>query len=284
MDTILEFSARERVKQALFEDLPSGDITTEAVLWEKKKGEAVAVAKEAFVLAGTLCFRLAFEILDPEVTVHFNTFDGEEVERGQVIAKVVGDFASILKGERVALNFLQRLSGIATLTRRFVREVEGCHVRICDTRKTTPGLRALEKYAVRIGGGHNHRSSLSDGILIKDNHIAACCGVGEAVRRARRMAPHTALIEVEVSSKEGLLEAISAGARAVLFDNMDIEELKEAVRIAREKAPGLLLEASGGVRLENVRSIAETGVDIISIGALTHSARSMDISLRICQS
>lgn len=276
-----KFLIERAIKEALIEDLSPGDLTTDATIPEPWERHAYILAKEDFILAGSLCFKTTFELLDSSLSIKFNALDGDWIKKGTRLAELKGNVASILKGERVALNFLQRLSGIATLTRQFVDEVAGLNVRICDTRKTTPGLRILEKYAVRVGGGFNHRFSLADGILIKDNHIAACGGVRLAVERARLHSPHGYKIEVEVSTKEDLLEAIEAGADAVLLDNMTIDELKSAVELARQMVPDLLLEASGGVNLENVRAIAETGIDIISVGALTHSARSVDISLKV---
>ena len=267
------------VEDALQEDIPYGDLTTDVTIGGMDKAQAKIVAKEDLVLAGCPCVSMVFHVLDPTVQVEFSFNDGDRIGRGQSICTLKGRVKSLLEGERVALNFLQRLSGIATLTNRFVQEVKGLSVRICDTRKTTPNLRLLEKYAVRMGGGHNHRYSLSDGILIKDNHIVACGSIREAVERARANAPHPYRIEVEVETLEGVKEAIGAGADAILLDNMSVSDLRRAVAMCRDLAPQVLLEASGGVTLENVREIAETGVDLISIGALTHSAPSVDISM-----
>ena len=267
------------VMLALREDMPYGDITTEVTVPDDTPCRAVISSKEELVLAGTLCVEMVFQLTDPGVALEFLKKDGDFIKPGTDIVRLEGEASSLLKGERVALNFLQHLSGIATYTRRFVEAVQGLPVRICDTRKTTPGLRYLEKYAVRVGGGHNHRFSLSDAILVKDNHITVCGGVGKAVRRAMGKRPHPYGVEVEVDSMEGLMEALEAGADAILLDNMTVEELREAVRLSREKAPRVELEASGGVSLENVRAIAETGVDIISIGALTHSAPNVDIAM-----
>ncbi|QJA06867.1 carboxylating nicotinate-nucleotide diphosphorylase [Thermosulfurimonas marina] len=273
----------ELVRQALKEDAPFGDLTTEALVPPDLRGRAIIRAKEALVVCGLPVAETVLREVDPELAVNFLVEEGREVSGGTVLAEIVGRVASILQAERVALNFLQHLSGVATYVRQVVRAVEGLPVRIVDTRKTTPGLRLLEKYAVRIGGGHNHRFGLSEGILIKDNHIRACGGVAEAVRRARERLPHVFRIEVEVRTLTELEEALSAGAEVILLDNMSLEELRAAVELARQRAPGVLLEASGGVTLENVRAVAETGVDLISLGALTHSARAVDIHLKVVE-
>jgi nicotinate-nucleotide pyrophosphorylase (carboxylating) len=237
---------------------------------------AELVAKEDFVLAGIAVARRVFELLDTQVAFEELIKDGQTVKRGEVLAWLKGDAASLLQGERVALNLLQRMSGVATLTRAFVREAEGAGATIVDTRKTTPGLRALEKYAVRVGGGGNHRMALYDGVLIKENHVAAAGGITAAVSRARRYAPHTLKIEVEVRNPEEVAEALAAGADILLLDNMGLRQLEAAVKLVGGRA---MTEASGGVNLDTVRAIAETGVDLISVGALTHSYRSVDISM-----
>ncbi len=272
---------RKIVKRALEEDLFFGDVTTESVVPEGLCGRAVARAKEQLVVCGLPIAEEVFRVVDPELRVKRRIGEGEEVASGTVLFEVSGKVRSILKGERVALNFLQHLSGIATLTRQFVKAVEGLPVRIVETRKTIPGLRYLEKYAVKVGGGGNHRFGLSEGILIKDNHIVACGGVREAVERARAAGPHVFRIEIEVRNMEELREALSSGAEVILLDNLSPEELREAVKLARALRPEVILEASGGVTLENVRSIAETGVDIVSVGRLTHSARAVDIHLKL---
>jgi nicotinate-nucleotide pyrophosphorylase (carboxylating) len=237
---------------------------------------AELVAKEDFVLAGLAVARQVFRVLDPAIAFEMLTVDGRPVRRGEVIAWLKGDAALLLQGERVALNLLQRLSGIATQTSHFVAEVRGTRARILDTRKTTPGLRLLEKYAVRMGGGHNHRFSLADGVLIKENHITAAGSLTAAVQRAKDRVPHTLRIEVETRDLDEVAEALAAGAEIILLDNMDTDLLRQAVQLIDGRAR---TEASGGVNLETVRAIAETGVDFISVGALTHSVRAADISM-----
>lgn len=266
------------VAAALEEDIGSGDITTALTVPDGVTAVGVLLAKQAGVIAGLGVAQAVFQAVDVCVTVDSRLKDGDTVPAGGQVAIVSGSARAILTGERVALNFLQRMSGIATLTSHFVEQVSGTKARIIDTRKTTPGLRALEKYAVRLGGGYNHRFGLFDGILIKDNHIAAAGGVRSAVEAARTNAPHTFKVEVEVTDLDQLREAIAAGADVVLLDNMPRELMREAVEIGRGK---VIFEASGGVTLDNVREIAETGVDLISVGALTHSAAALDISLEL---
>jgi len=268
------------IEAALREDLVFGDFTTEALIPPGLKGLGVVRAKEPLVFCGFPIALSVFHRIDPTLEVRSLVEEGREVSAGEVLIEVSGRVASILKAERVALNFLQHLSGIATLVRKFVKKVADLPVKIVDTRKTTPGLRILEKYAVRVGGGSNHRFGLSEGILIKDNHVKACGGIREALVRARTL-PHVFRIEIEVRTLEELREAISAGAEAVLLDNMSLEELRKAVKLARTLNPKVLLEASGGITLENVRAVAETGVDLISVGYLTHSPRAVDINLKI---
>ncbi|MDL1959721.1 MAG: carboxylating nicotinate-nucleotide diphosphorylase [Deltaproteobacteria bacterium] len=275
------FLYSQQISAALAEDLEHGDITTDAIVPPETLGSAVIVAKESAVVAGTFVAQEVFRQMDPDIQFKEIMEEGSEVSRGDVVIRLNGKLAAILQTERVALNFLQRMCGIATLTRRFVQELSGLPCRLVDTRKTTPGMRLLQKYAVRIGGGHNHRYGLSDGILIKDNHIMACGSIKESITRARVKAPHTLLLEIEVSGIEELEEAIEGGADAVLLDNMDAARLREAVSLARRLKPRIILEASGGIRLENVREIGETGVDIISVGLLTHSAKASDLSLRV---
>jgi nicotinate-nucleotide pyrophosphorylase (carboxylating) len=275
------FLYSQQVSAALAEDLEHGDITTDAVVPPEAIGSAVIVAREAAVIAGTFVAQEAFMQMAPDIKFKKTREEGSEVSRGDIVMEIYGKLAAILQAERVALNFLQRLCGIATLTRRFVQELSDLPCKLVDTRKTAPGMRILQKYAVRIGGGHNHRYSLSDGILIKDNHITACGSVKESITRARARAQHTLLLEIEVSGIKELEEAIKAGADAVLLDNMDRATLKDAVSLARKLKPEVILEASGGIRLENVREIAETGVDIISVGQLTHSAAASDLSLKV---
>ena len=270
IDTIIDF--------ALDEDIGSGDITTSSIINSSLKGKAHLIAKEEILLAGIGIFAKVFSRLDPEIVVECFYHDGDVIPDSAHVAKVTGSMRGILTGERTALNFLQHLSGIATLTRQYVKRTEPSTVRVIDTRKTTPGLRILEKYAVRMGGGFNHRFGLFDGILIKDNHIAAAGSITEAVKKMRATAPHTLKIEVEVEDIKGLKEAIKAGADAILLDNMSIKEMKEAVSIAGGK---VFLEASGGITLKTVEAISKTGINLISVGAITHSARSVDISLEV---
>jgi nicotinate-nucleotide pyrophosphorylase (carboxylating) len=264
------------IDDALAEDIHTGDITTLALMAEPRRVRGVLKAKEELVLAGIEVAKRVFSRLDTtlEFTARFQ--DGEHVMPGDIIAEFSGDASLLLQGERVALNLLQRMCGVATLTSRYVEAVAGTKARIVDTRKTTPGLRVLEKYAVRVGGGINHRTGLYDGVLIKENHIVAAGGIGVAVSRARAYIPHTLKIEVETETLAEVAEALSAGADIIMLDNMDLATVREAVT---HIAGRVLVEASGGVSLETVRSIAETGVDIISVGALTHSARAMDISM-----
>ena len=261
---------------ALTEDIGAGDITTLSTVPADTEARAVMIAKQDGVLAGIAVGCRTFSLLDPHVVWEPHADDGEVVRPGQPLATIIGPARSLLTAERVALNVLQRMSGTATMTRRFVEAVHGTKARIVDTRKTTPGLRTLEKYAVRVGGGHNHRIGLYDAVLIKDNHLAAGGGVLATVRKAREMAPHTMRVEVECKSLEQVDEAIESGADIILLDNMDLQTLANAVQRINGRA---LTEASGGVRLETVRAIAETGVDLISVGALTHSAPALDISL-----
>ncbi|MCU0588325.1 MAG: carboxylating nicotinate-nucleotide diphosphorylase [Syntrophobacteraceae bacterium] len=267
------------IQLAVQEDLGHGDVTTEAVVSAESLGKAVVLGREPFVLSGTVAFRRVFETVDPSVEVKARYRDGDEVPRDEPVFEIQGRLRSLLTGERTALNFIQRLSGIATLTRRMTRAIEGTGSRLLDTRKTTPLWRALEKAAVRHGGGGNHRFGLSDGILIKDNHIQAAGGIRPALELARSAAAHTLRVEIEVEDLHQLGEALDAGADIIMLDNFSIEMLKAAV----ERSGGrCLLEASGGVDASTVRQIAETGVHLISCGALTHSARSIDISMELC--
>ncbi|MEN6484118.1 MAG: carboxylating nicotinate-nucleotide diphosphorylase [Syntrophobacteraceae bacterium] len=264
---------------ALEEDLGHGDVTTDSLVDAESMGEAVVFGREPFVISGTYPFRRVFELLDPAVRIEWLARDGDAVEANVNVCRLRGAMKTLLTGERTALNLLQRLSGVATLTRRMVQEISGTKCRLLDTRKTTPLWRLLEKNAVVHGGGTNHRFGLSDGILIKDNHLAAVGGIGEAVKRAREKAPHTLKVEVEVETLEGLEEALHAGADIVMLDNFSVDMLREGVARAHGRA---LIEASGGVKPETVRAIAETGVDFVSCGALTHSARAIDISMEFC--
>jgi nicotinate-nucleotide pyrophosphorylase (carboxylating) len=264
------------IEQALLEDIHTGDITTQALIPADSRASARLIAKEELTLAGLFVAETVFKRLDADVEFIPALAEGARAAKGALIASVRGNAAELLMGERVALNLLQRLSGIATLTSRYVAAVAGTGARIVDTRKTTPGLRELEKYAVRVGGGINHRTGLYDGILIKENHIAATGGIGEAIKRARNYIPHTLKIEIETESLAQVDEALASGADIIMLDNMSLADMRSAVAAIAGRA---LVEASGGVNLETVRAIAETGVDIISVGALTHSARAMDISM-----
>jgi nicotinate-nucleotide pyrophosphorylase (carboxylating) len=270
------FETDRIIRNALQEDIGLGDVTTQATIEAGVLSRAELVAKEDFILSGIDVAARVFALLDGEVAFEKLLEDGLAVKRGEVLAWIKGDARVLLQGERVALNLLQRMSGISTLTAAFVKEIEGTGAVVVDTRKTTPGLRVLEKYAVRMGGGRNHRTSLYDGVLIKENHIAAAGGIATAVARARERAPHTLRIEVETRNPAEVEEALAAGADIIMLDNMDLATLREAVQLIDGRA---LSEASGGVNLQTVRAIAETGVDLISVGALTHSSRAVDISM-----
>ena len=266
------------IKNALFQDIGRGDITTNAIVPAGQIAEAVLVAREDLVVCGLPVIAEAFGLLDSRIRMLPEKPDGGGVCAGNIICTISGPARGILTGERVALNFFQNLSAVATLTRRFVEQIKGTHARIVDTRKTTPGLRQLQKYAVRIGGGHNHRMGLDDGVLIKENHIALTGSVTEAIKQVEAAVSHLHRIEVECCDLDQVREALDAGAQAMFLDNMDLETLKRSVGIVGGKA---LLEASGNINLDNVREVAETGVDLISVGALTHSAGSKDVSLLI---
>ncbi|ADG11856.1 nicotinate-nucleotide diphosphorylase (carboxylating) [Caulobacter segnis] len=274
LDDIL---VRPIVDHALAEDLGrAGDITGQACIAPDARLSVVWASRQDGRVSGLSCARLSLAALDPTTTFEVVTPDGADAAPGAILARAEGNARAVLAAERTGLNLLGRLSGIATLTRSYVRLVEGTGATIVDTRKTTPGLRALEKYAVRCGGGVNHRFGLDDAILIKDNHVAACGSVGEAVRRARAHAGHLVKVEVEVDGLDQLEEALKHGPDVVMLDNFSLDDLKTAVRLAKGRA---VLEASGGVNLTTVRAIAETGVDVISVGALTHSAPVLDIGL-----
>jgi len=274
MDT---FVLEKQLRVFLEEDIGHGDITTDAIFAPKQEGKGAFIAKEPLVVVGMeRVAGLVFQLLDPGVEILRALPDGENAAVGDMLFEISGPISTLLRGERVALNLVQRLCGIATLTAAFVRQVKGLPVLITDTRKTTPGLRMLEKYAVRAGGGSNHRFNLSDGVLIKDNHIAACGSISEAVRLARKNSPHTVRIEVETDTVEQVQEALECGTDIIMLDNMTLDEMRKAVNLIDGRA---LVEASGGITLDTVRRIAQTGVDLISIGALTHSALSVDISM-----
>lgn len=271
---------QQLIEMALTEDIGPGDITSDNLIPEDQAGEGIIIAKEPMVVAGLEVAASVFEWLDPDADIYFACRDGDHLESGSTVVELNGRMRALLKGERTALNFLQRLSGIATHVNRYVKEVKDLPVRIVDTRKTTPGLRVLEKYAVRVGGAHNHRTGLFDGVLIKDNHIAACGGIAEAVQTIRGNISHLVKIEVEVSSPGEVDEALGAGADVIMLDNMDPEQIRAAVKRIDGNA---LVEVSGGVTMENILSLAQSGVDIVSIGALTHSAVAVDLSMRIQQ-
>jgi nicotinate-nucleotide pyrophosphorylase (carboxylating) len=272
----------ELARQALTEDGAWQDVTTAATVDPTQRGSATVLAKRNGVIAGQPVMAATFVAVDPETRFRSLISDGSHVRKGDHIAAVEGSYASILRAERVALNFLQRLSGTATMAAQAVALADRPDVRIIDTRKTTPGLRYLERYAVRAGGGRNHRYNLSDGILIKDNHLAALrargMGIVDAVRLSRELSPHTLKVELEVTTLDELNEGLEAGADVILLDNMSVDQMREAVRRCRGRA---LTEASGGITIENIAEVADTGVDLISLGALTHSAPSLDISLEL---
>ena len=263
---------------ALEEDIGPGDLTTQALIPPDLQGEAHIRAKQALVAAGLPAAEMVFRRLDALIDFEAEVEEGQEVSPGTVLARITGPVAAILTGERVALNFLMRLSGIATFTRQMAAAVAGFPTAIVDTRKTTPGWRVLEKYAVRVGGGRNHRFALYDGVLIKNNHLTAAGSITEAVRLAREQAPHTLKIEVEVTDLMGLQEALAAGADIIMLDNMEEAAMAQAVKITQGRA---LLEASGSMTLERLPRVAATGVNFISMGALTHSAPAVDIHLRL---
>lgn len=266
---------------AMEEDVGRGDVTTASVIDETQEAEADIVANERAVVCGLGLVEAVFTRFDWRTRLRMKVADGDPVQPGAIVASVRGPAAALLAGERTALNFLQHLSGIATVTQAFVAAAEGAKVRVTDTRKTTPGLRALEKYAVRTGGGANHRSDLASGILIKDNHVALVGSVREAVRRARAAAPHTLRVVVEVDDLAQLDEALEAGAEGILLDNFQLREMAEAVQRIRDRRPQTVIEASGGVTLDRIRDISKTGVDVISTGSLTHSARAINYSCEI---
>jgi len=272
---------RTFIEQALAEDMGWGDVTTAAVFTGVEQGTALAVAKTDLVVAGLEVFREVFLCLDETLSVATGKQDGKSAKKGEILAEIGGNLQNILQAERVALNILQRMCGIATETRRYVEAVAHTKALIVDTRKTLPGFRNLDKYAVIAGGGRNHRYGLSDGVLIKDNHIDAAGGIEEAVRRCRKRVSHLLKIEVECRNLNEIHEALRAEADVLLLDNMSLEEMSKAIAIVKGRA---LLEASGNVTIENVKEIADIGVDLISIGALTHSVRAADISLIIKKS
>lgn len=273
----MRVNADDLILQALKEDITSEDITTNSVMPDYKLGEVELICKQDGVIAGLDVFRRTFELLDPKTEVTFFAKDGDRIKNGEKIGVVRGDIRVLLSAERTALNYLQRMSGIATYTRTIADLLAGSHTKLLDTRKTTPNMRVFEKYAVKVGGGYNHRYNLSDGILLKDNHIGAAGGVGEAVRMAKEYAPFVRKIEIEVETLDMLDEALEAGADIIMLDNMSVEDMKEAVKRTAGKAE---TECSGNVTRENVERLVEIGVDYISSGALTHSSPILDLSLK----
>nr|WP_296007988.1 carboxylating nicotinate-nucleotide diphosphorylase [uncultured Blautia sp.] len=270
-------NADELILLALKEDITSEDITTNAVMREKKMGEVELLCKQNGVIAGLDVFARVFQLLDPDTETEFYVKDGDRVEKGQLLGLVKGDIRVLLSGERTALNYLQRMSGIATYTREIANLLEGSKTKLLDTRKTTPNMRIFEKYAVKTGGGNNHRYNLSDGILLKDNHISAAGGVKHAIEMAKEYAPFVRKIEIETENMEMVKEAVEAGADIIMLDNMTPEEMKEAVAFINGRAQ---TECSGNVTRENIEKVISVGVDYISSGALTHSAPILDLSLK----
>ncbi|ACM60314.1 nicotinate-nucleotide pyrophosphorylase [carboxylating] [Caldicellulosiruptor bescii] len=264
------------IRDALIEDMPYGDITTDLLIPQESTSSAVLLAKESGILCGIDVAKRVFEILDSNIKFEKLKTDGDNIQKGDVLAKIQGKTRAILMGERLALNILQRMSGIATFTNMLVQKVKGYRAAVTDTRKTIPLLRMLDKYAVFVGGGKNHRYSLSDAVLIKDNHIKAVGSITEAVKRAKENVPHTMKVEVEVRNMQEFEEALAAGADIIMLDHFTVDEMKMAV----EKAEGrVLIEASGNINIDSIEEIAKTGVDIISVGSITHSVKSLDISL-----
>ncbi|MCF2682791.1 carboxylating nicotinate-nucleotide diphosphorylase [Faecalicatena contorta] len=278
MNTItMKLQADHLIMEALREDISSEDVTTNAVMKEAVPGEVDLICKQDGIIAGLLVFQRVFELLDENVETEFYCKDGDTVSNGQLMGKVRGDIRVLLSGERVALNYLQRMSGIATYTHSVASLLEGSNTKLLDTRKTTPNMRIFEKYAVRVGGGYNHRYNLSDGVLLKDNHIGAAGSVTKAVQMAKEYAPFVRKIEVEVENLEMVKEAVEAGADIIMLDNMSAEEMKDAIRLIDGRAQ---TECSGNVTRENIGKLTSLGVDYISSGALTHSSPIMDISLK----
>lgn len=273
----MTLQADNLILEALKEDISSEDVTTNSVMKEAVKGEVELICKQDGIIAGLDVFKRVFELLDEQVEVEFYCQDGDEVKNGQLMGKVIGDIRVLLSGERVALNYLQRMSGIATYTHSVAALLEGSKTKLLDTRKTTPNMRLFEKYAVRVGGGYNHRYNLSDGVLLKDNHIGAAGSVTKAVQMAKEYAPFVRKIEVEVENLDMVKEAVEAGADIIMLDNMTAEEMQEAICVIGGRAE---TECSGNVTKENISRITSLGVDYVSSGALTHSAPILDISLK----
>ena len=273
----MKMQADQLIRMALQEDITSEDVSTNAVMPTATKGTVDLIAKEDGVVAGLEIYARVFTILDEKTEIEFHCKDGDEVKKGELMATVTGDIRVLLSGERVALNYLQRMSGIATYTRQVAKLLEGSNVTLLDTRKTTPNCRVFEKYAVRVGGGHNHRYNLSDGVLLKDNHIGAAGSVAKAVRMAKAYAPFVRKIEIEVETLDQVKEAVEAGADIIMLDNMTPEVMKQAVELIDGRAQ---TECSGNITKENIQKIREIGVDFVSSGALTHSAPILDISMK----
>ncbi|MBY0123937.1 carboxylating nicotinate-nucleotide diphosphorylase [Bacillus sp. S/N-304-OC-R1] len=269
---------RLQLEQFFIEDIGERDITSELIFGNEKKGKIVFLSKENGIFCGEEIIRTGFSVLDNDIMTKVHVKDGDRIEKGQLLAAAEGKAAELLKGERVILNLLQRMSGIATITNKAVSELNSTHTKICDTRKTTPGLRMLEKYAVRCGGGYNHRFGLYDAVMIKDNHISFAGSIQNAVQAVRASAGHMVKIEVETETKEQVLEAAAAKADVIMFDNRQPEEIKEWIQCVPD---GIITEASGGITLENLAGYRDTGVDFISLGFLTHSVKSLDISVKV---
>ena len=273
----MKMQADQLIRMALQEDITSEDVSTNAVMPTEVKGTVDLIAKEDGIIAGLDVYARVFQMLDEKTEIDFKCKDGDEVKKGELMATVTGDIRVLLSGERVALNYLQRMSGIATYTRQVAKLLEGSNVTLLDTRKTTPNCRVFEKYAVRVGGGHNHRYNLSDGVLLKDNHIGAAGSVAKAVKMAKAYAPFVRKIEIEVETLDQVKEAVEAGADIIMLDNMTPEVMKQAVELIDGRAQ---TECSGNITKENIQKIREIGVDFVSSGALTHSAPILDISMK----
>lgn len=269
---------RLQLEQYFLEDIGDRDLTSELIFGEGQTGKVIFLAKDNGIFCGEEIVRSGYKVLNPAAEVNIKVQDGERIEKGQILAEAAGPVSDLLKGERVILNLLQRMSGIATKTSEAVRVLNSAHTKICDTRKTTPGLRMLEKYAVRSGGGFNHRYGLYDAVMIKDNHISFAGSIAKAVEEVRSKIGHMVKVEVETETKEQVLEAVEAGADVIMFDNRSPEEIKEWISCVPN---GILTEASGGITLDNLRSYSDTGVDFISLGFLTHSVKSLDISVKV---
>ncbi len=273
----LTLNADRYILGALEEDITSEDVSTNAVMPDYKRGSVQLICKQSGIICGLYVFERTFRLLDGETEVRFYAEDGDKVEKGMLVAEVTGDIRVLLSGERTALNYLQRMSGIATYTREVAELLKGSGTKLLDTRKTTPNMRIFEKYAVKVGGGNNHRYNLSDGVLLKDNHIAAAGGVRKAIEAAKNYAPFVRRIEVEVENLEMCREAVEAGADIIMLDNMSVSDMKAAVKLIGGRA---LTECSGNVTRENIKNVIDAGVDFVSSGALTHSAPIMDLSLK----